>query len=79
MFKRIAKKEVEAPQIDFPKMPEPKEEVKQKPKEKYEVVVKIPTQEVRRIMGEDGIIVNYITVEEFQLMKMTEEANAGNE
>jgi hypothetical protein len=49
--------------------------IKETPKEVYEVVVRIPTQEIRREMR-DGVIVNYVTVEEFQLMKMTEELNA---
>ena len=59
--------------------PLPVKEVKkeeQKPREVFEVVVKIPTQEIRRVQGEDGTTINYITVEEYQLMKMTEEINS---
>ena len=63
--------------VELPTLPvkETKKE-EQKPREVFEVVVKIPTQEIRRVQGEDGIIINYITVEEYQLMKMTEEINS---
>ena len=67
VFKSLKKEEVAQPQ---------RVEVKETPREVFEVVMKIPTQEIRRVQREDGVIVNYITVEEFQLQKMTTEANA---
>ena len=51
-----------------------KKEVAKVPKELFEVVYKLPTQEVRRVRKEDGTIVNLITVEEF----LTAQANAGD-
>ena len=52
------------------KVPEPS-----KPKEVWEVVSKIPTEEIRRVQLEDGTIVNYITKEEVELRKLTQEVN----
>ncbi len=34
------------------------------PKERFLVVDKIPTQEVRQVKGEDGTLLNLITIEE---------------
>lgn len=41
------------------------EEKPQKPKEVIEVVSKLPVQEVRRVRRDDGVIVNFITTEEY--------------
>lgn len=48
---------------------------KVEPKEIYQVVAKLPTQEVRTGKLEDGTIVHFITIEEY----LTEQANAGSE
>lgn len=52
-----------------------KQVVKQQPKEVWKVVYQLPTQEVRQRVREDGVIENYITVEEY----LTHEANDGLE
>lgn len=76
---KLAEKEAPPELPKLPPMPVPKKAEAVKPKEVYEVVARIPTQEIRRYEREDGTIVNYITVEEWQLMKMTMEVNAGLE
>lgn len=48
---------------------------KEKVKQVYEVVAKLPVQEIRRYKREDGAIVNLITIEEY----LTGQANAGTE
>ena len=74
-FKLLNKK----PEVE-PMVEQIKQEVSKpvEPREVIEVVLKIPTQEIRRARREDGTIVNYITADEFALMKMTREANEGN-
>ena len=67
---------------DLPPMPMPlpkqapaKVEAPVKPEEVYEVVAKLPVQEIRRYKRDDGVIVNLITIEE----ALTEVMNAGVE
>ena len=65
--------------ISLPNLPpleiEPKQEPvkKQAPKEVWQVVDKLPVQEIRKTTLEDGTIVNFITIEEY----LTQQANGG--
>jgi hypothetical protein len=61
------------PQNEIQTMNEqPKIEIK-KQKERFEVVAKLPMQEVREAVDKDGTIIHFVTIEEY----LTEQANAG--
>jgi hypothetical protein len=77
-WRKVTKPEDDPSRLpDLPPMPVPKpvQAIKQEPEQKevYEVVAKLPVQEIRRYRRDDGIIVNLITIEE----ALTEVMNAG--
>lgn len=76
-WRKVNKPEDDSSRLpDLPPMPTPKIIPVVNPeqqKEVYEVVAKLPVQEIRRFKRDDGIIVNLITIEE----ALTEVMNAG--
>jgi len=66
VWKRIKEPNLVNPEKVLPQLPPiPTEKiVESKQKQEYEVVFKLPTQEIRQYQRDDGTIVKLITVEE---------------
>ena len=77
MFRRVKEEPQGLPDLP-PQIPQPPQQPippypKQKAKEEWRVVEKLPVQEVRKATLPDGTVVNFVTIEEY----LTNQANGG--